>query len=98
MCVLFVTNFASTMDHVLFCSPLPSRSLCGRIPLQMPHEAAALVGGLRQAIDDMLVRMATDPTLLMQPPPHDDAIIQATSSLVSSKPTPPNLPALPPGG
>ena len=69
-----------------------------RIPLLMPHESAALVGGLRQAIDDMLVRMAMDPSLLMQPPPHDEAIIQTVNTLVSSKPTPPSLPTLPPGG
>jgi ATP-dependent RNA helicase A len=68
------------------------------IPLMMSHESAALIGGLRQAIDDMIVRLATDPTLTTDPPPHDSAIIQAVFALVSSKATPPNIPELPPGG
>ena len=58
----------------------------------MSHEAAALIGGLRQAIDDMVVRLATDPTLVMNPSPQDSAIIQAVQSLVSSQATPPSLP------
>lgn len=71
--------------------------LC-RIPLVMSHDSAALIGGLRQAIDDMIVRLATDPTLATDPPPYDSAIIQAVFALVSSKATPPNIPNLPPGG
>ena len=69
-----------------------------RIPLVLAPESASLIGGLRQAVDDMLVRMATDPTLLTHHSPYDDAIIQAVGSLVSSKATPPSLPQLPPGG
>lgn len=64
----------------------------------MSHESAALIGGLRQAVDDMIVRLATDPSLATDPPPHDAAIIQAVLALVSSKATPPNIPELPPGG
>jgi ATP-dependent RNA helicase A len=59
------------------------------IPLMMSHESAALIGGLRQAIDDMVVRLATDPALLTNPSPQDSAIIQAVQALVSSKATPP---------
>lgn len=69
-----------------------------RLPLLMSHESAALIGGLRQAVDDMLVRIATDPNLLTEHSPHNDAIIQAVTALVTSKLTPPNLPPLPPGG
>ena len=57
----------------------------------MSHEVAALIGGLRQAVDDMIVRLATDPALVMNPPPHDSAIIQAVQALVSAKATPPSL-------
>ena len=64
----------------------------------MSHESAALIGGLRQAVDDMIVRLATDPSLATDPPPHDSAVIQAVHALVSSKATPPTLPELPPGG
>lgn len=64
----------------------------------MPHATAALTGGLRQAVDEMLVRVATNPSLLTQPAPHDEAIIHAVAALVSSKPTPPSLSQLPQGG
>ena len=64
----------------------------------MSHESAALIGGLRQAVDDMLVRFATDPSLLLQPSAHDEALIQVVSSLVSCRAKPPPLPSLPPGG
>ena len=64
----------------------------------MSHESAALIGGLRQAVDDMLVRMATDPTLATQPSPHDSSILQAAYTLTSSKLTPPSIPEQPPGG
>lgn len=64
----------------------------------MSHESAALIGGLRQAVDDMLVRMATDPTLATQPSPHDSSILQAVYALTSSKLTPPSIPEQPPGG
>lgn len=64
----------------------------------MSHEAAALIGGLRQAVEEMLVRVATDPSFLTQPSLHDEAIVQAVTTLVSSKPTPPTFPQLPPGG
>ena len=64
----------------------------------MSHDSAALIGGLRQSVDDMLVRIATDPNLLTQHSPHNDAIIQAVVALVTSKATPPNIPSLPPGG
>ncbi len=58
----------------------------------MSHESAALVGGLRQTVDDLLVRMAMDPSLITCPSPNDEAIIQAVGALVSSKATPPSLP------
>lgn len=64
----------------------------------LSHDTAALIGGLRQAVDDMLVRFATDPALLLSPSPHDEALIQVVESLVSCKATPPSLPSLPPGG
>ena len=64
----------------------------------MSHDSAALIGGLRQAVDDMLVRFATDPSLLLEPSPHDQALVQLVETLVSCKATPPSLPALPPGG
>ncbi len=69
-----------------------------RVPLLMSHDTAALIGGLRQAVDNMLVRFASDPSLLLQAPPHDDALIQVMETLVSSRATPPSLPPLPPGG
>lgn len=64
----------------------------------MSHESAALIGGLRQAIDDMIVRLATTPSLATDPPPHDCAIIQAVQNLVSLKATPPSNPNTSPGG
>lgn len=64
----------------------------------LSHDSAALVGGLRQAVDDMLVRFATEPGLLLQPSPHDEALVQVVETLVSCKATPPSLPSLPPGG
>ena len=69
-----------------------------RLPLLMSHDSAALIGGLRQSLDDMVVRVATDPNLLTQHSPHNDVIIQAVTALVTSKSTPPSLPPLPPGG
>ena len=79
--------------HILsLCIPLH------RITLMMSHESAALIGGLRQAVDDMIVRLATDPALAMAPSPYDSAIVQAVFALVSSRATPPNIPELPPGG
>lgn len=58
-----------------------------RIPLTLSLETGALIGGLRQAIDDMLTRMATNPTLLSRHSPLDDEIIHAVESLVCLKPT-----------
>ena len=69
-----------------------------RIPLLMSHESAALIGGLRQAIDDMIVRLATDPAQVTDPPPHDSDIIQTVSALVSLKATPPDVPQTSPRG
>ena len=69
-----------------------------RLPLNMSHDSAALIGGLRQAVDDMLVRFASDPALLLHPSPHDEALMQVVSTLVSCRATPPSLPSLPPGG
>ena len=54
----------------------------------MSLEAGALIGGLRQAVDDMLLRMATNPDLLIQHSPQDDSIIHAVESLVSIRTTP----------
>ena len=56
-----------------------------RIPLTMSHTEAALIGCFRQTVDDLLVRMATDPTLVMHPPPRDEAIIRTLSALVCIK-------------
>lgn len=58
----------------------------------MSHKSAALIGGLRQAIDDMIVRLATDPSLATNPSSQDSTIIHTVQSLVSSKATPPSLP------
>ena len=58
----------------------------------MNLEAGALIGGLRQAVDDMLLRMATNPELLTHHSPQDDEIIHAVESLVSIKTTPPAAP------
>ena len=69
-----------------------------RLPLLMSHDSASLIGGLRQAVDDMLVRVATDPNLLTEHSPHNDALIRAVTARVTSKSTPPSLPPLPPGG
>ena len=69
-----------------------------RIPLMMSHESAALIGGLRQAVDDMIVRIATNPAQVTNPLPLDSAIIQAVQALVSSKATPPTLPEEPSHG
>ncbi len=63
-----------------------------RIPLTLSLEAGALIGGLRQAIDDMLTRMATNPALLCRHSPLDDEIIHAVESLVCLKATPANPP------
>lgn len=70
----------------------------GRISLTMSHESAALIGGLRQAVDDMIVRMATSPAQVMDPPPLDAAVVHAVQTLVSSKATPPTAPNEPPHG
>lgn len=69
-----------------------------RIPLMMSHESAALIGGLRQAVDDMIVRLATDPTQTMDLPPSDSAIIQTVASLVSLKSAPSDGPQTSPRG
>ena len=61
----------------------------------MSHESAALIGGLRQAVDDMIVRLATNPAQVVDPPLLDSAVITAVQALVSSKATPPNLPEEP---
>ena len=58
----------------------------------MSLESASLIGGLRQSIDGMLIRMATNPELILQHSPQDDAIVQAVNALVSSKLSPSNLP------
>ena len=63
----------------------------------MSHDSASLIGELRQAVDDMLVRIAMDPNLLTEHSPHNDAIIQAVTALVLSRSTPPTLPPIPPG-
>jgi ATP-dependent RNA helicase A len=68
------------------------------IPLMMSHESAALIGGLRQAVDDMIVRIATNPAQVIDPSPLDSAVIQAVQALVSSKATPPTLPEEPSHG
>ena len=64
----------------------------------MSHESAALIGGLRQAVDDMIVRIATNPAQVTNPLPLDSAVIQAVQALVSSKATPPTLPEEPSHG
>ena len=56
-----------------------------RIPLTMPHEEVALIGCFRQTVDDLLVRMATDPSLVTHPPPLDEAILRTLSALVCMK-------------
>ena len=50
----------------------------------MKHEEAALIGGLRQVVDDMLVRFAAEPSLLLQPPPRDEALLNLLCSLVTT--------------
>ena len=59
----------------------------------MSHDSAALVGGLRQAVDGLLMRVAAEPSLLAQPSTVDDAIMQVVGGVASSKATPPSLPA-----
>ena len=54
----------------------------------MAHQSAALVGGLRQAIDDMMFRMSSNPEQLLDPSPQDQATIQAVKALVSCNSTP----------
>ena len=54
----------------------------------MSHQSAALVGGLRQAIEDMMFRMSSNPEQLLDPSPQDQAIIQAVKALVSCNCTP----------
>ena len=54
----------------------------------MVHQSAALVGGLRQAIDDMMFRMSSNPEQLLDPLPQDQATIQAVKALVSCNCTP----------
>lgn len=54
----------------------------------MTHQSAALIGGLRQAIDDLMVRISFDPQQLLDPSPQDQAIIRAVKALVSSNTTP----------
>ena len=54
----------------------------------MTHRSAALIGGLRQAIDDLMVRISSDPQQLLDPSPQDQAIIQAVKALVSANTTP----------
>ncbi|XP_065917877.1 ATP-dependent RNA helicase A protein-like isoform X2 [Dysidea avara] len=58
------------------------------LPLNMAHQSAALVGGLRQAIDDMMFRMSSIPEQLLDPSPQDQATIQAVKALVSCNSTP----------
>jgi len=48
----------------------------------MAHEEAALLGGLRQAVDEMLVTFAAEPSYLLQPPPRDEALLNLMTSLV----------------
>jgi len=54
----------------------------------MTHHSAALIGALRQAIDDLMVRISSDPQQLLDPSAHDQAIIQAVKALVSCNTTP----------
>lgn len=55
----------------------------------MAHHSAALIGGLRQAIDDLMVRISSNPQQLMDPSAQDQAIIQAVKAVVSCNTTPP---------
>ena len=54
----------------------------------MTHHSAALTGALRQAIDDLMVRISCDPQQLLDPSAHDQAIIQTAKALVSCNTTP----------
>lgn len=57
----------------------------------MSHEEGALIGCFRQTVDDLLVRMATDPSLVMHPTPRDEAITSTLSALVCIKSVSPGL-------
>ena len=50
----------------------------------MRHEEAALLGGVRQAVDNMLVRFAAVPAFLMRPPPTDEMLLNLMTSLVTT--------------
>ena len=54
----------------------------------MTHQSAALVGGLRQAIDNLMIRISSNPQQLLDPSPQDQAIMQAVKALVSCNTTP----------
>ena len=55
----------------------------------MTHQSATLIGGLRQAVDDLMVRISSDPQQLLDPSAQDQATIQAIKALVSCNTTPP---------
>ena len=61
------------------------------IPLAMSHEEGALIGCFRQTVDDLLVRMATDPSLVLHPTPRDEAITSVLGALVCIKSTSPGM-------
>lgn len=57
----------------------------------MTHQSAALIGGLRQAVEDLIVRISSDPQQLLDPSARDQATIQAVRALVSCNATPPAM-------
>lgn len=57
----------------------------------MSHEEGALIGCFRQTVDDLLVRMATDPSLVLHPTPRDEAITSVLGALVCIKSTSPGM-------
>ena len=60
----------------------------------MTHQSAALIGGLRQAVEDLMVRISSDPQQLLDPSARDQATIQAVRALVSCNATPPTMAAM----
>ena len=54
----------------------------------MTHQLAALIGGLRQAVDNLMVRILSDPQQLLNLSAQDQATIQAVKALVSCNTTP----------
>ena len=49
----------------------------------MTHQLAALIGGLRPAVKDLMVRISTDPQQLLDPSARDQTTIQAVRALAT---------------